>query len=59
MYMKVKGVDLSKLKKGQQASMKKHSVYHTSKHLRAMRDMMMKGKSFSVSHKEAQKKVGK
>ena len=57
--MKVKGVDLSKLTKRQQTSMEKHSVHHTAKHLRVMRDMMLKGKTFSESHKEAQKKVGK
>tara|TARA_R100001509_G_scaffold28703_1_gene15174 strand:- start:742 stop:915 length:174 start_codon:yes stop_codon:yes gene_type:complete len=57
--MKVKGVDLSKLKPRQQEAMKKHSVHHTAKHLSAMKNMMLKGKTFSESHKEAQKKVGK
>ena len=57
--MKIKGVDISKLKPRQQEAMKKHSVHHTAKHLNMMKNKMLKGKSFSESHKETQKKIGK
>ena len=57
--MKVKGVDISRLTERQQTAMKKHSVHHTKKHLEVMRDMMLKGKSFTQSHTEAKKLVGK
>jgi len=57
--MKVKGVDISKLKVRQQAAMKSHAVHHTAKHLRAMKNMMLNGKTFTQSHKAAMKSVGK
>tara|TARA_R110002020_G_scaffold178628_4_gene371646 strand:- start:3226 stop:3378 length:153 start_codon:yes stop_codon:yes gene_type:complete len=50
---------MKKLSKGQEATMKKHSVHHSAKHMRMMRKMMMEGMSFSDAHKIAQKKVGK
>ena len=57
--MKVKGVDISKLKPNQQKAMKSHSIHHTAKHIRSMLKMMLKGKSFSKSHIETQKIIGK
>ena len=57
--MKVKGVDISKLTKSQQKAMKKHSKHHTKKHILYMYNSMRRGSSFSKSHKNAQKKVGK
>jgi hypothetical protein len=55
----VKGVSMSGLNMRQANAMKKHSKHHTAKHLRIMANAMKKGKSFSESHKMAQKKVGK
>ena len=57
--MKVKGVDLSKLTKRQQTALKKHSKHHTKKHIQYMVNSMKRGSSFSKSHVNAQKKVGK
>ena len=56
--MMVKGVDVSGLTKRQQETMKKHSKHHTKKHLQEMTNAMLKGSSFTASHKAAQKKVG-
>ena len=57
--MKIKGVDASKLTKRQQTALKKHSKHHTKKHIQYMVNSMKRGSSFSKSHKNAQKKVGK
>ena len=43
----------------QNATMKKHSVHHTAKHMANMRKSMLAGKTFSEAHKIAMKKVGK
>jgi len=43
----------------QRALLKKHSVHHTKKHMDLMKSHMNKGKTFTESHKIAQKKVGK
>tara|TARA_Y100000592_G_C5460306_1_gene313653 strand:+ start:1865 stop:2128 length:264 start_codon:yes stop_codon:yes gene_type:complete len=59
MSMMVKGADLSGLTPRQQATMKKHAVHHTGKHMKAMTAMMKKGTSFTEAHKMAQKKVGR
>jgi hypothetical protein len=56
---KVKGVDVSSLTTRQRLAMKKHSKHHTAKHLKGMVSAMKKGKTFSQSHKDAMKKVGK
>ena len=50
---------MRKLTKNQEATMKKHSVHHSAKHMRMMKKMMMEGMSFSEAHKMAMKKVGK
>ena len=55
----IKGADVSALTTRQQATMKKHSVHHTGKHMKVMTTMMKKGKTFTQAHKAAQKKVGK
>tara|TARA_Y100000592_G_scaffold5961_4_gene8661 strand:+ start:2878 stop:3072 length:195 start_codon:yes stop_codon:yes gene_type:complete len=55
----VKGVDISSLTKRQQDVMKKHSKHHTGKHMKSMTAMMKRGKTFTESHKAAQKKVGR
>tara|TARA_Y100000289_G_C3912247_1_gene145359 strand:- start:199 stop:372 length:174 start_codon:yes stop_codon:yes gene_type:complete len=57
--MKVKGVDVSKLSKRQQETMKKHSKHHSKKHIQYMYNSMRRGSSFTKAHKNAQKKVGK
>tara|TARA_Y100001938_G_scaffold146675_1_gene226043 strand:+ start:435 stop:608 length:174 start_codon:yes stop_codon:yes gene_type:complete len=57
--MKVKGVDVSKLTKRQQDTMKRHSKHHTKKHIQYMTNSMIRGTSFTKAHKNAQKKVGK
>ena len=43
----------------QKATLKKHSVHHTSKHMTSMKKDMKAGMSFTASHKKALKKVGK
>tara|TARA_R100001369_G_scaffold71006_2_gene98776 strand:+ start:147 stop:308 length:162 start_codon:yes stop_codon:yes gene_type:complete len=48
-----------KLTKRQADTLKKHSVHHSPKHMAFMRRQMGQGVSFSQSHKEAMKKVGK
>ena len=48
-----------KLTARQEATLKKHSVHHSAKHMSMMRKEMKAGASFSAAHKKAQKKVGK
>ena len=57
--MKVKGVDLSKLTKRQQQTMKKHAKHHSKKHIQYMKNSMLRGATFTQAHKRAQKAVGK
>ena len=54
--MMIKGADVSDLTPRQQATMKKHSVHHTGKHMKAMTSMMKKGTSFTEAHKKHRKK---
>ena len=41
-----------------EATLKKHSVHHSAKHMAMMRKEMKAGASFTAAHKKAQKKVG-
>ena len=43
----------------QKATMKKHSVHHSSKHMDLMKKLMLSGKTFGQAHTVAQKQVGK
>ena len=43
----------------QQATLKKHSVHHTKKHMSSMKKAMKKGKSFKQAHNKAMRKVGR
>ncbi len=56
--VKVKGVDTTGLTNRQVSTLKKHAEHHTKKHIRAMVNAMLKGSTFSQSHKKAQKSVG-
>ncbi len=56
---KVKGVDVSKLTKRQQDTMKKHSKHHSKKHIQYMNNSMRRGATFTQAHKRAMKAVGK
>jgi hypothetical protein len=47
------------LTKKQEDALKKHSVHHTPKHMSEMKKAMKAGKTFTQSHKDAMKKVGK
>ena len=47
------------LSKREKATLKKHSVHHSKKHMSMMRKLMRGGTSFSKAHKAAQKRVGK
>jgi len=47
------------LTKRQEASMKRHSKHHSAKHMKYMKNLMMKGDTFRSAHKKAQAKVGK
>tara|TARA_R110000796_G_scaffold9145_3_gene31420 strand:+ start:245 stop:409 length:165 start_codon:yes stop_codon:yes gene_type:complete len=48
----------NKLKAAQEAMLKKHSKHHSPKHMKMMRDMMAKGKTFDEAHKAAKKEMG-
>ena len=43
----------------QKTTLKKHSVHHSSKHMKEMKVAMNKGMSFTKAHKIALKKKGK
>ena len=47
------------LTKLQRATLAKHKVHHTAKHMAFMRKEMNKGKTFKQAHILAMKKVGK
>jgi hypothetical protein len=47
------------LTKRQKDTMAKHKVHHTAKHMKVMKEEMLKGKTFTAAHKIAMKKVGK
>ena len=57
--MKVKGVSITGLSKRQVAAMRRHARHHTAKHLRSMVAAMRRGATFSQSHTNAMRKVGK
>jgi hypothetical protein len=48
-----------KLTDRQKSTLKSHSVHHTKKHMDMMKKLMRNGKTFSVAHKQAMKKIGK
>ena len=50
---------MASLTKRQQATLKKHSVHYTKKHMTEMRKLMRAGKTFTQAHRAATKKVGK
>ena len=52
-------VKKQKLTKRQENAMKRHSKHHTAKHMKYMKNLMMKGSTFRAAHKKAQKAVGK
>mgnify|MGYP003135107074 FL=1 len=56
---KVNDVDISELKKEDQAAMRIHAPHHSKKHLEEMVKDLKSGKSFGESHEIAQRKVGK
>tara|TARA_R100000541_G_C1870334_1_gene80686 strand:- start:398 stop:571 length:174 start_codon:yes stop_codon:yes gene_type:complete len=43
----------------QKATMKRHSVHHSAKHMDLMKKLMLSGKTFEQAHAVAQKQVGK
>tara|TARA_B100001059_G_scaffold190868_1_gene193923 strand:- start:1795 stop:1968 length:174 start_codon:yes stop_codon:yes gene_type:complete len=43
----------------QKATMKKHSVHHSAKHMASMKKAMLSGNTFTQAHTIAMKKVGK
>ena len=51
--------DGGKVTPAQKNTLKKHSKHHSSKHMNEMKKDMIKGDSFTKSHKKALKKVGK
>jgi len=50
---------MAKLTDRQKKTLKKHSVLHSKKHMAMMKKEMRAGKSFTASHKKAQRIVGK
>ena len=57
--MAIKGVSTNGLTSRQVSALNKHSVHHTKKHIAVMVALMKKGVTFTQSHKDAMKKVGK
>ena len=51
--------DLGLIPPRQRDTMMKHMDHHTFAHIRKMLDLMESGKTFTASHKEAMKSVGK
>jgi len=51
--------DGGKVTPAQKNTLKKHSEHHSSEHINEMKKDMMKGDSFTKSHKKALKKKGK
>gem|GEM_PF-3342289 len=47
---------MAKLTARQEATMKKHKVHHTAKHMKDMRSAMESGKTFTQAHIIAKKK---
>ena len=43
----------------QKATLKKHSVHHSKKHMALMNSLMNKGKTFKFAHRQALKIAGK
>ena len=56
---KKKPIRKKSLTKRQEASLKRHSKHHSAKHMKYMKNLMMKGSTFRQSHKKAMAKVGK
>jgi len=50
---------MKKLTDRQTATLKKHSVHHTRKHMTYMKDRMKKGDTFTAAHRKAMKKIGR
>jgi hypothetical protein len=59
MGTKCKFIDKTSLSKAKKDRLMKHSDHHSMKHIKAMVKDMKKGKTFSQSHKNAMKNVGK
>ena len=53
------GINLKGLTTTQKRQMSQHKTHHTKAQLRKMANEMRKGKSFSQSHRIAQRLVGK
>ena len=50
---------LKKLTKRQQATLRRHRVHHTKKHMTLMVKLMKEGKTFTQAHKAAKRRAGK
>jgi len=55
----IKGVPINGLNARQVDAMVSHSEHHTKKHIEFMVNAMLKGSSFTESHKLAMQEVGK
>ena len=51
--------DMNKITKRQRDTMLKHMEHHSFGHIRKMLDLMESGMTFTASHKETMKTVGK
>jgi|TARA_R100001460_G_scaffold6483_2_gene17040 hypothetical protein len=47
------------LTKRQKTTLAKHKKHHTAKHMKSMKFLMGKGKTFTQAHRLAMKKVGR
>tara|TARA_R100001463_G_scaffold46086_1_gene94605 strand:+ start:1285 stop:1464 length:180 start_codon:yes stop_codon:yes gene_type:complete len=59
MATNLKGISLKGLTSRQKSQMQRHKTHHTKKHLAKMATAMRKGKTFSQSHRIAQRAVGR
>ena len=59
MATNLKGISLKGLTKRQKSQMQRHKTHHTKRHLAKMAAEMRKGRTFSQSHRSAQRMVGK
>tara|TARA_R100001086_G_C11635890_1_gene203079 strand:- start:122 stop:301 length:180 start_codon:yes stop_codon:yes gene_type:complete len=59
MATNLKGISLKGLTKRQKSQMQRHKRHHTKRHLAKMAAEMRKGKTFTQSHRSAQRMVGK
>jgi len=59
MATNLKGINLKGLTSRQKSQMQRHKTHHTKRHLSKMATEMRKGRTFTQSHRTAQRIVGR